>query len=173
MWSLDRASFQIVSFFSGVAHREGLSGKNAVGNYAAEQLALFHSGKQEADGLLLIGQLTKIVIAVNVVDVAGMFLHVTVKEVLQNTDSQFALAPIQNDRTAFFSDIPLDRETVFAAHFALQCAEQGFGVGAEQNSVNRLEHLCLIVDIFQFHKGKSCGMIGQISAGVLLFPEIA
>ena len=46
-----------------MTHGEGLSGQHAVGNDAAEQLALFHGGQQEADGVVLRGQLTEILVS--------------------------------------------------------------------------------------------------------------
>ena len=69
---LDPAALQIIAFFAAVAHGEGLAGQHAVSNNTAEQLALFHGGQQEADGVLLIGQTDQLVVVMDVVDIARL-----------------------------------------------------------------------------------------------------
>ena len=81
-----------------MAHGEGLSGKHAVGNDAAEQLALLHRGQQEADRIFLLGKANQRVVVMDVVDLARVVLEVLIQEVLEDADGQLALVLIENDR---------------------------------------------------------------------------
>ena len=70
-----------------MAHGEGLPGQDAVGDDAAEQLALFHGGQQEADGVFLLGKADERVVVVDVVDLARIGLQIFIEEMLQDANS--------------------------------------------------------------------------------------
>ena len=98
-----------------MTHRERLSRQDAVGDDAAEELALFHRGQQEADGVRLLCKVDQRVIVMDVVDLTGMILQILVKEMLEDADGKLALVLVEDDRAALVADVPLDREALSAA----------------------------------------------------------
>ena len=98
-----------------MTHGEGLTGQDAVGNDAAEQLALFHAGNQEADGIFLGGQSDQRVIVMDVVDLALVLLQPGVQISLQHAHGQLALGAVQIDGAGLFADVPLDGIAAFGA----------------------------------------------------------
>ena len=60
----------------------------------------------------------------DVVDLAGIVFQILVQEVLQNTDSQLALALVEMDGAALLADVPLDREAGLRAAALLQRGQQ-------------------------------------------------
>ena len=97
-----------------MAHGEGLSRQNAVGDDAAEQLALFHGGQQEADGIFLLCKADERIVVMDIVDLARIFLQIIVEEVLQDADGQLTLVLIEDDGAGLLARVPLDREALCA-----------------------------------------------------------
>ena len=128
---LDLAALQIVALFAAVTHGEGLAGQDAVGNDAAEQLALFHTGNQEADGVFLGGQSDQSVVIMDVVDLALVLLQILIQEGLQHTNSQLALGAVQIDGAGLRADVPLDGVAAFGADVFLNGLQHLLGIGVE------------------------------------------
>ena len=112
-----------------MAHGEGLPGQDAVGDDAAEQLALFHGGQQEADGVFLLGKADEGVVVVDVVDLTRIGLQIFIEEMLQDANGQLALVLVEDDGAGFFADVPLDREAFGAAAGVFEGLEELLRLG--------------------------------------------
>ena len=134
-----------------MAHGERLPGQDAIGDDAAEQLALFHGRQQEANGARLLGQGDQGVVVMDVVDFAGVVLQIRVQEALQRADGQLALCLVEVDRAALLADVPLDGETALSAPGRLQLSQELLGIRARDDAVDGLKDLGLIVNILQLN----------------------
>lgn len=130
-----------------MAHGEGLSRQNAVGDDAAEQLALFHGGQQEADGIFLLRKADERVVVMDIVDLARIFLQIIVEEVLQDADGQLTLVLIEDDGAGLLARVPLDREAFGTCAGLFKRFEQLLWLGLEDDAVDRLEDLRRVVDV--------------------------
>ena len=150
-----------------MTHGEGFTRQNTVGNDAAEELALFHRGQEEADGVILICKSDQGIVVMDVVDLALICGKIFVKEALQHTDGKLTLGLVKMYCAGFLADVPLDGKAGFGTGVCFQGIEQRLGIALGNNAVNRLKDLRLIVDVFQLDQCEARGMVAEVNAGVL------